>query len=126
MPDAGEQYLDEEALKAKGPNYEFDEIKERVGGGAVRFRVMAQLAGPGDVVDDATIHWPEERRVVELGRLELTALVPNDAEEQRTVIFDPIPRVEGIEPSADPLLELRAAVYLISGRRRRAAEPAKV
>ena len=87
---------------------------------------MAQLAAPGDVVDDATIHWPEERLVVELGSLELTELVPNDAEEQRTVIFDPIPRVEGIEPSADPLLELRAAVYLISGRRRRAAERPKV
>jgi catalase len=29
--------------------------------------------------------------------------------------------VDGIEPSADPLLELRAAVYLISGRRRRNA-----
>jgi catalase len=29
--------------------------------------------------------------------------------------------VDGIEPSADPLLELRAAVYLLSGRRRRAA-----
>jgi catalase len=31
-------------------------------------------------------------------------------------------RVDGIEPSADPLLELRAAVYLISGRRRRQAK----
>ena len=32
-----------------------------------------------------------------------------------------IGRVEGIDPSDAPLLELRAAVYLISGRRRRAA-----
>jgi catalase len=30
--------------------------------------------------------------------------------------------VQGIEPSDDPLLEFRAAVYLISGRQRRAAE----
>ena len=28
---------------------------------------------------------------------------------------DPIPSVEGIEASADPLLELPAAVYLLSG-----------
>jgi hypothetical protein len=28
---------------------------------------------------------------------------------------------KGIEPSDDPLLDLRAAVYLISGRKRRAA-----
>jgi catalase len=32
-----------------------------------------------------------------------------------------IPRLSGIEPSDDPSRELRAAVYLISGRRRRAA-----
>ena len=33
-----------------------------------------------------------------------------------------MPRVDGIEASADPLLELRAAIYLLSGRRRRAAQ----
>ncbi len=43
------------------------------------------------------------------------------AHEQKQIIFDPIPRLDGIEPSDDPLLELRAAVYLISGRRRRTA-----
>jgi catalase len=29
--------------------------------------------------------------------------------------------VEGIGPSGDPLLDLRAAIYLLSGRRRRQA-----
>lgn len=53
--------------------------------------------------------------------LMLSAVVANDAEEQRKIIFDPIPRFPGIEPSDDPLLELRAAIYLMSGRRRRAA-----
>jgi catalase len=58
---------------------------------------------------------------VELGRLSLTAVVADDAQDQKRIIFDPIPRVDGIEPSNDPLLELRAAIYLISGRRRRSA-----
>ena len=31
-------------------------------------------------------------------------------------------RVEGVEASDDPLLDVRAAVYLISGKGRRAAE----
>ena len=44
-----------------------------------------------------------------------------DDEAHRLIIFDPIPRVDGIEPSDDPLLELRAAIYLLSGRRRRHA-----
>jgi catalase len=41
--------------------------------------------------------------------------------EMRKIIFDPIPRVEGIDPSDDPLFEVRAALYLLSGRRRRSA-----
>jgi len=32
---------------------------------------------------------------------------------------DPIPRVDGIEASADPLFEPRANTYSMSGRRRR-------
>jgi catalase len=59
--------------------------------------------------------------LLELGRLAFTELVPDNAHEQKQMIFDPIPRVDGIDASDDPLLELRAAVYLLSGRRRRAA-----
>ncbi len=121
MPAAGTAYLTEEEAAAKQPNFLIDEIKDRIGAGPVKFDVKLQLAGVGDVVDNATIHWPAERPVVTLGTLELTSLVADDAAEQKTTIFDPIPRVAGIEPSNDPLLELRAAVYLISGRRRRAA-----
>jgi catalase len=59
--------------------------------------------------------------LLNLGRITLTAPVAEDAREQKKIIFDPIPRVDGIDPSDDPLLELRAAIYLLSGRRRRQA-----
>ncbi|NYF79770.1 catalase family peroxidase [Granulicella arctica] len=121
VPEAGNDHLDATAVAAKSANYLFDELTERVAAGPIRFRILVQLAKDGDVVDDATIHWPEDRPVTELGTLELTARVADDAHEQQRIIFDPIPRVDGIDPSDDPLLELRAAVYLISGRRRRAA-----
>jgi catalase len=123
IPEAGNDHLSAEAAAAKGPNYLFEEITDRVARGPVKFRIAAQLADEGDTVDDATVHWPEDRRIVDLGDIELTSLVPDDALEQQRIIFDPIPRVDGIEPSDDPLLELRAAVYLVSGRRRRAAPP---
>ena len=67
------------------------------------------------------MHWPESREQVELGTLELTSVLADSLAQQKHIIFDPIPRVDGIDASADPLLELRAAIYLISGRRRRAA-----
>ena len=122
VPAAGNDYLDAATLKTKEPNYLLDELKERIAKGPIEFRLMVQLANDGDVVDNATVHWPADRTVLELGKLVLTRLVANDAAEQKQIIFDPIPRIDGIEPSADPLFEVRAAVYLISGRRRRAAK----
>ena len=120
LPEVGVEHLGDAAVAAKDGNYLFDELKARVASGAIRFRVAVQLANPGEVVDDATIAWAANSRVVDLGTLALTALVA-EGPEQKRIIFDPIPRVDGIEPSNDPLLELRAAVYLISGRRRRSA-----
>ena len=118
-PDAGIEHLDQAAAKGKDPNYLFDEIRSRLSSGPVRFRVQVQIAGDRDIVDDATVHWPADRPLIDFGAIALTAEVPNNQPEQQHIIFDPIPRVDGIEPSDDPLLELRAALYLISGRRRR-------
>ncbi len=122
VPEAGNRYLSSEEVASVGPNYHFDEIAERVAAGPVRFRVVVQVAAAADITDDATVHWPESRPQVELGTIELTRVVPDSPAEQKHIIFDPIPRVDGIEASADPLLELRAAIYLLSGRRRRAAQ----
>jgi catalase len=121
VPEAGNDHLDPAAVAAKGPNYLFEEIEHRVANEPIRFRVVVQLAEQGDTVEDVTVHWPDSRTLLDLGRLSFTEPVLDEAHEQKWTIFDPIPRVDGIEPSADPLLELRAAVYLLSGRRRRAA-----
>ncbi len=121
LPEAGNDHLDAAAAAAKGPNYLFDEIEHRIANEPVKFRVVAQLAEDGDTVNDVTIQWPESRKLVELGKLSFTEPVLDEAHEQKQIIFDPIPRVDGIDASDDPLLELRAAVYLLSGRRRRSA-----
>ena len=121
VPEAGNDFLDDATAKGKSANFLFDELAERVTKGPIKFRITVQVAEDGDVMDDATIHWPEERRLIELGTIELTAPVAESDHEQKHIIFDPIPRVDGIEPSDDPLLELRAAIYLLSGRRRRVA-----
>ena len=120
-PDAGDEHLDDATAKNKSANFLVDELTERIAKGPVSFQISVQVASDSDIVDDATVHWPEDRPSVKLGKLVLTNPVPDNAHEQKKIIFDPIPRVDGIEPSDDPLLELRAAVYLLSGRRRRQA-----
>jgi catalase len=121
LPAAGTDHLNDATAAAQEPSFLMDEIRRRVASGPVEFRIVVQLADDGDVTDDATVRWPETRRQVGFGRLTVDAVVPDDAAAQRRIIFDPIPRVDGIEPSADPLFDPRANVYLLSGRRRRSA-----
>jgi len=125
LPQARVEHLDDAAAKSKGENYLFDELARRVAAGPIRFDIHVQIANENDIVDDATIHWPADRPLAHFGTIELRAKAPDD-EAHRRIIFDPIPRVDGIEPSDDPLLELRAAIYLLSGRRRRHATESQV
>lgn len=121
VPEAGNEYLKDAQIPEIGENYHYVEISRRIAREPIRFKLQVQLATPEDVTDDATVHWPESRELFDLGGIELTAVLSDTLAQQKHIIFDPIPRVDGIEPSADPLLELRAAIYLLSGRRRRAA-----
>jgi catalase len=122
LPDAGNEYLDAEGAAAKGPNFLMEELAGRLATGPIKMNLWVQIANDGDVVDDATEHWPADRPQILLGVITLAGFVPENEAGQRQIIFDPIPRVDGIEPSADPLLEPRADAYLMAGRRRRAAD----
>jgi catalase len=121
IPAGGSEYLDESAAASKPANFLFDEIAERITHGPVQWRVLVQLAESGDTVDDATALWPEDRPLIQFGTIAITERISDEDPEKRRIIFDPIPRIDGIDPSGDPLLEPRADVYLLSGRRRRAA-----
>jgi catalase len=121
LPVEGTAYLDTETAKKQSPNFLFDELRGRLAAAPVKLRIVVQVAAEGDVVDDSTSHWPADRPLVEFGTLELGAVVPDNDAEQRHIIFDTIPRVQGIESSGDPLLDPRANLYLASGRRRRAS-----
>ncbi|EXJ92279.1 catalase [Capronia epimyces CBS 606.96] len=122
-PDAGEAHLSDDEAQAKDPAFLHNDIQTRIIDGPVSFTLSAQIADDADPTDDATVRWPEDRQIVPLGSIVLDAVVDDNDEKQRTTIFDPVPRVPGLEPSADPLLDMRASIYLISGRQRRAAGP---
>lgn len=123
LPESGNDFLNEDQVAQLKENYHYDELAERVSKEPIRFKIVVQIADPSDTVDNATVHWPANRKQIEFGTIELNQVMPDSLAQQKQIIFDPIPRVDGIEPSADPLLELRAAIYLLSGRRRRAAQP---
>ncbi len=121
-PLAGNEYLTDVEAKTKPANFLFDEIEPRLAKGPIQFSVIVQMAEKGDNVSDATESWPNTREEINIGTISLTKRVDENAPEMRKMIFDPIPRVDGIDPSDDPLIAVRSAIYLLSGRRRRAAE----
>ncbi len=120
-PNAGTEYLSNEAAAAKSPNFLFDELGPRLTKEPVKLGIFVQMAEPGDDVADASTTWPAGRTEIPFGTVTLTARVDDQAPERRKIIFDPLPRVDGIDASGDPLTQVRADIYLLSGRRRRAA-----
>ena len=118
---SGQQLFPAEEVAGIAPNYHFDEITQRVGKG--RWDSGSWRRWPPMAIRSTTQPFTGRSRASRWSweRLELTAVLPDSRAQQKHIIFDPIPRVDGIEASADPLLELRAAIYLLSGRRRRAA-----
>ena len=121
VPTERSEYLEPAEAAKRQPNFLFDEINDRIAHGPVKMRILVQVASKGEIVDDSTVHWEDQHPLVEFGVIELNALVPDEEAAQRQIIFDPIPRVDGIESSGDPLLDPRASLYLASGHRRRAA-----
>jgi catalase len=107
----------EEAAK-QSPDYLFDDLARRIAQKPLVFHVKAQLAEPGDQTKDASQPWPEDRKVVDLGVLTLSKVVPNSLEVQKKLLFLPTNLTPGIELSDDPLPTVRTAAYGVSFGRR--------
>jgi catalase len=120
-PEAGTEFLTPQQAAGKTTDFLAAELSQRLTRGPARFSVLVQLAEAGDDVTDSTSLWPETRRTAEFGTLSITQRVDELAPEQRKIIFDPVPRVDGIDSAGDPLTAVRSDLYLLSGRRRRAA-----
>lgn len=120
-PEAGTEYLTDDQAAQKAANFLFDEIGPRLAEGPVRLGVFVQMAERGDDMADASVSWPDARVEIPFGALTRSARVDDQEPQRRKIIFDPLPRVDGIDSSGDPLTEVRSDIYLLSGRRRRAA-----
>ena len=120
-PEAGTEYLSNEQAAKKSANFLFDEIGQRLAKEPIRLGVFVQMAEKGDDATDASVPWPATRPEIPFGKIVLTARVDDQTPERRKIIFDPLPRVDGLDSSGDPLTDVRADIYLLSGRRRRAA-----
>jgi len=117
LPLAGEEALDPADDVDTPPQYLVSEIKQRVARSPVAWRLVFQLAAPGDPTDDLTRLWPEDRELLDAGQLVIDRL-HEDPDEVDGWVFDPTRMPPGIELSDDPLLHFRSEAYAESHRRR--------
>jgi catalase len=92
-------------------NYLFDALIESIHQHPLRWHLIVIIAEPGDPTNDATLPWPQNRQRVDVGTITIDHIESEDDSPIRDINFDPLVLPAGIEPSDDPLLSARSAVY---------------
>ncbi len=123
-PVGGVSSLSDDEARARGPNFLFDDLRQRAPSGSVAFDFKLQLAQPGDKIDSSVVTLPDDRRKVSLGRLVIKSVAADSTGECVGITYNPMVLPKGVEPSADPMLAARSAPYAV-GLGRRLGEGAK-
>ena len=118
VPECGDLHLGDDELEGRADDFLRAELEERFAEGPAAFSVRLQLAMPEDPLDDPTARWPDDREVVEIGRLELTALAFDREQGDDVLVFDPTRVTDGIRLTDDPILHARSGAYRVSVARR--------
>ncbi|KAM0196111.1 hypothetical protein ACHAPA_004754 [Fusarium lateritium] len=112
---------DKQKLAELGSNYLEDDLQQRFPGKPIILTIQAHIAGPDDVLDDATKPYTS-KTFVTVGRLEINKVSDDNAARQKQIAFHPNPEkggIQGIKSSDDPLIQARKGVYWISSEQRR-------
>jgi catalase len=111
-------HLDAADAAKRAPDFLMEELPQRLKRAPVTFTLKAQLAAAGDSTKDPSQAWPDDRKVVTLGTLTIDKAVANSAAAEKPLLFLPGQLTDGIEPSDDPLIDLRSSAYAVSFSRR--------
>lgn len=119
VPEEAASYLDEGSRAAAPHDYLRREIRQRLLRAPVVMKLLLQMAEQGDALDDPSVAWPEQRRLISLGTLTIQAVASDSQSAEQSLSFFPDDLPDGIEVQ-DPMLTDRTKAYAESiGRRQR-------
>lgn len=110
--------LSEEQRQKADRNIMFEGVSQRLAQKPLYWDFVLQLAQPGDPVDDPSRPWPNDRRQIVAGTLEVARVEAQADGPCRDVNFDPSTVPSGVNVSDDPVLNARSAAYSHSFSRR--------
>ena len=117
-PAAGDARLTSDQVAKAAPDYLATELTAHLKSAPVEWHVSVQIADAADRLDDGSKPWPDDRRLVELGTIRITRIVPSEETSSRSLLFTPLNLTDGILPSEDPMLAARSRAYGASYRER--------
>ena len=98
-------------IAAKPSDFLLQRMTARLQKGPVEFRWQLVLANAADDLLDPSQRWPAQRKMLEAGVIRIDS-VGGDA--CTGVNFDPNVLASGLQPSNDPILQMRSPAYAIS------------
>ncbi len=118
VPRDGEKQLSDAELKSSPANFLEQSLINRTDKAVVQWDMMVTLGEPGDVQDDPTIAWPEERKQIKAGTLTISKAMPQKGAACEEINYDPLVMSDGIAATNDPVLLFRSPSYAISFAKR--------
>lgn len=94
------------------------ELEDRLSQGPLRWHLILTVAKPGDVTNDATVAWPDDRARIDAGTLVVQRESAQADGDCRDINYDPTVLPDGLKISDDPLLAARSSAYAVSFNRR--------
>jgi catalase len=110
LPQDGETTLSAESGSTAQDTLE-ERLTKRLASSPVRWDMIVYLGEPADTTDNPSIPWPQERRHLKVGTLEITQALPGSAAVCAKMNFDPLIAADGIAPADDPVLLFRSPTY---------------
>lgn len=118
QPQMAATELDADARAGADADFLSADLQRRLSHGPVRWNLVVTLAGPDDNIDDPSVPWPQARQQVAAGELRIESMQSQEQGACGELNFDPLILPSGVQPSNDPILAARSAVYSQSFNRR--------
>jgi len=113
-PKDGEKRLTDDALKTAGANFLEQALISRTQQGPVQWDMLVSIGEAGDPQDNPTLVWPENRKLIKAGTLNISGATPQKGAACEPINFDPLVMADGIAPTQDPVLLFRSPAYAVS------------
>jgi catalase len=111
LPAASPVSVPPEDLAKRLPDFLEQEISERIKSGPLRWTLVITVADAGDATADPSQEWPQNRRAVDVGTLNVQAIEPEPNGPCRDINYDPTLLPKGMGTSDDPFPAARSSAY---------------